>query len=40
MRYDTGYLKGPAVVSAVILLALMLVAFGSVLLERFRPRAA
>jgi hypothetical protein len=35
-RYDTGYLKAPALISAVILIALMLVAFGGAFFDRFR----
>lgn len=38
--YDTGYLRGAALTSAVILLLLMLVAFGSPLLDRVRARSA
>lgn len=38
-RYDTGYLRGPAIASALILLALMLIAFGSPLLDRMRHRS-
>jgi hypothetical protein len=39
-RYDTGYLKAPALISAVILIALMVVAFGGTLRERFRRKPA
>jgi hypothetical protein len=40
LRYDTGYLKGPAIISALLLIGLMLVAFGGVFIERFRSKAA
>jgi hypothetical protein len=38
--YDTGYLRGPAIASAIILLGLMLITFGSPLLDRVRRRTA
>lgn len=38
LSYDTGYLRGPVITSAVILLLLLIVAFGSPLLERVRRR--
>ena len=40
LRYDTGYLKGPAIISALLLIGLLLVAFGGVFIERFRRKAA